>query len=525
MHNTDHKGSTDKDVQVIKRGCRCVEIDVWNSPRYNDPPRSPRHRPGQRGPTGRHWSLDSLLSWMKDRCGHGADAGKGKWQLERSWALSNKDWDDKLEHEPRVCHCLPTIAGDLSARTGLPFRLVCRAIKGVAFEHTDLPLIISLEDHTTGDQHKEMVKIMREEWAGLLLEDPLPGCDPDKEQPRVVDLKRKILIKGRRKAQKSTPSKLLKGKDPSLPGRQAISGASLKEKIGQMSAREYYRAAQQITLSPEEQKIKDEKSRDVIDRLAIYTYSPGPFKSFNSKDSEKPAHIFSFDEEKLKALHKSKHKDIFQHNKKYLARTYPGSLSAFLSTNPNLPTLFWRKGVQMVSLNWQSWDAAMHINDAMFEDTQGWVLKPQGYQSDSAATCQAHVTGKKISLRVTVLGGQNIPMPRAVSVDDPARKTSPSVSSTTVNGDSGGSDVQAARAAPVVHDSDFRPKVTCYLHVESPGERSNSKKLGEDENCLETKPAETQNPVWPEEGSRLQFPEVSHVVEELSFLRYADYFV
>ncbi|KAL2273037.1 hypothetical protein FJTKL_05609 [Diaporthe vaccinii] len=513
--------TTEQYRKVIRRGCRCVEIDVWNSPRSNDPPRSPRSRPEQRGPEGRHWSLDSLLSWMKTRCGFEAVADKRKpsWRrLERTWALSNKDWDEKLEHEPRVCHCLPTIAGDLSARTGLPFRLVCRAIRDVAFEQTDLPLIISLEDHTTGDQHKEMVKIMREEWPGLLLENALPGCDPETQQPRVVDLKRKILIKGKRKAQKGVPRKpALVRKAPPTHSRPSISGPSLKEKIGQLSAKDYYRA--QTPSSPEKQQLKDDKILNTLEKLAIYTYSAGPFKSFNSKDSEKPAHIFSFSEEKLKALHRTKHKDVFQHNKKYLARTFPASLSAFLSTNPNLPTLFWRKGVQMVSLNWQSWDTAMHLNDAMFEDTHGWVLKPPGYQSDSSATCQAHVAGKKkLSLRVTILGGQNIPMPHDVAVDGSAGKSSRSISSTTVNGDS---DIKVVPATPVVHDNDFRPKVKCYLHVESHGERNHIKKLGEEEICRETKPAETQHPTWSEDESKLQFPIVSHVVEELSFLRFS----
>ncbi|KAK7706824.1 hypothetical protein SLS63_013890 [Diaporthe eres] len=450
-----------------------------------------------------------------------ADKRKPSWRrLERTWALSNKDWDEKLEHEPRVCHCLPTIAGDLSARTGLPFRLVCRAIRDVAFEQTDLPLIISLEDHTTGDQHKEMVKIMREEWPGLLLENALPGCDPETQQPRVVDLKRKILIKGKRKTQKGAPRKpALVRKAPPTHSRPSISGPSLKEKMGQLSAKEYYRAAQQTPLSPEKQQLKDDKILNTLEKLAIYTYSAGPFKSFNSKDSEKPAHIFSFSEEKLKALHRTKHKDVFQHNKKYLARTFPASLSAFLSTNPNLPTLFWRKGVQMVSLNWQSWDTAMHLNDAMFEDTHGWVLKPPGYQSDSSATCQAHVAGKKkLRLRVTILGGQNIPMPHDVAVDDSAGKSSRSISSTTVTGDS---DVKVVPATPVVHDNDFRPKVKCYLHVESQGERNHIKKLGEEEICRETKPAETQHPTWSEDESKLQFPIVSHVVEELSFLRFS----
>lgn len=440
---------------------------------------------------------------MKTQVERGAGAGKREPQgrpLVRSWALSNKDWNEKLDLEPVVCHCLETPAGDLSARTGLPFRLVCRAIMEVAFKETDLPLIISLEDHTTGDQHKEMVKIMKEEWKGFLLEDRLPGCDPETQQPTVEDLRNKILIKGKRKAQKCAPRKLSR----SFPSQKAM--------LGRMTAKEYYRAP------PKEQQVKDRKIDYTVNKLAIYTYSAGPFKS--SKDSQKPAHIFSFSEEKLKALHRTKHKDVFQHNKKYLARTYPASL---LSANPNLPSLCWRKGVQMVSLNWQHWDTAMHLNDAMFDDTHGWVLKPPGYQSESSATCQAHVPGKKkISLCITILGGQHIPMPKATTIaDDSSEKRSPSVSSTTVTGDFDG---RGPPATPRVHDYDFQPKVKCYLHVESHGERNHIMKLGEDEICRETKPAETQNPIWPEDGSsKLQFGEVSHVVEKLSFVRYVNH--
>lgn len=458
--------------------------------------------------------------------------------LARSWALSNKDWDEKLDLEPRVCHCLPTIAGDLSARTGLAFRLVCRAIRAVAFEQTDLPLIISLEDHTTGEQHEEMVKIMKEEWAGVLLENPLPGCDPETQQPRVADLKGKILIKGKRKTQKV------------VPGKPPDSGSPRTAMLDRTTADQYY------GVDPEERQVKEGTVDYALNKLAIYTYSAGPFKSLNSKDAQKPAHIFSFSEEKLKALHRTKHKDVFQHNKKYLARTFPASL---LSANPNFPTLSWRKGVQMVSLNWQHWDAAMHLNDAMFDDTHGWVLKPEGYQSDSSASCQAHVPRKKkLSLRVTILAGQNIPMPRAAATDDSSgklipivgtppppsypstsstrnkspstsstrnkspsisstRNKSPSISSTAGSDDS---DVRVVPAVPEVHDIEFRPRVKCYLHVESKGERNPNMRLSDDEICLETKPAETRHPTWPEDESRLDFPVVSHVVEELSFLRY-----
>jgi len=143
----------------------------------------------------------------------------------------------------------------------------------------------------------------------------------------------------------------------------------------------------------------------------------------------------------------------------------------------------------------------MYLNKAMFNDTHSWVLKLPGYQSKSPASYQARIAGKKkLSLCITIMGGQNISVPRAGAVHDSPGKTSPSVSSTTVNGDL---DLRVVPATPEVHDNDFRPKVKCYLHVESHGERNHVMKLGEDETCMETKPAETQHPTRPEDESRL----------------------
>ena len=55
-------------------------------------------------------------------------------------------------------------------------------------------------------------------------------------------------------------------------------------------------------------------------------------------------------------------------------RTYPKGLR-FSSSNFN-PLPFWRAGVQIVALNWQKCDAGTMINDAMFADSGGWILKP-----------------------------------------------------------------------------------------------------------------------------------------------------
>ncbi|KAH6706196.1 PLC-like phosphodiesterase, partial [Verticillium dahliae] len=64
----------------------------------------------------------------------------------------------------------------------------------------------------------------------------------------------------------------------------------------------------------------------------------------------------------------------------------------FDSSNPD-SSLFWRKGVQMVALNWQYLDEGMMLNEGMFAGEQGWVLKPPGYR-DADKTCFAQADAR-----------------------------------------------------------------------------------------------------------------------------------
>lgn len=58
----------------------------------------------------------------------------------------------------------------------------------------------------------------------------------------------------------------------------------------------------------------------------------------------------------------------------YLRRVYPDGRRV---TSSNLdPWMQWRSGAQMACLNWQNWDEAMWLNEAMFGGTGGWVVNP-----------------------------------------------------------------------------------------------------------------------------------------------------
>lgn len=402
-----------------------------------------------------------------------------------------------LAREPRVCHAHEIPGGDVTLHKPIPFRTVCQTIRESAFSHgNDLPVIISLEVHANRPQQEKMVQIMKDEWGSLLLDEHLPNCDPLTKQPTLRDLRRKILIKVRTGTQVLHPvaeshnletASTVHGSEPSDCGSSHLDTLNTKSS-----------ATGEVPCRPKE--IHRRPTIEALRRLAIYTYSPGHFASFAPEDdARQPAHIFSFGEETLKGLHRTQHRELFEHNRGFLARTFPDGLRSVFSSNPNYPTLFWRKGVQMVALNWQVWDTAMELNDAMFDHEQGWVLKPPGYRSGGGgASCQADVAGQKLDLTITVLAGQHVPTQNV-------REEMKGTARVNVFG---------------VKADDFRPRVTCFLHVESAAERNPRKKISKDETARRTRVARTEQPNWGAGGSRLQFPTARHVVEEVSFVRY-----
>lgn len=84
----------------------------------------------------------------------------------------------------------------------------------------------------------------------------------------------------------------------------------------------------------------------------------------------------SINEASAKKLCRKHSLQLIAHTESQLMRTYPAGLRID-SSNFN-PVFFWAFGIQMVALNYQTDDQAMHINTAMFEENGGcgFVCKP-----------------------------------------------------------------------------------------------------------------------------------------------------
>jgi hypothetical protein len=100
--------------------------------------------------------------------------------------------------EPRVLHGY-TLTKDTS------FRAVCATIRDYAFVTSHLPLIVSLEVHTSPEQQDIMVEIMTEYWRGMLVDLPFDPYQSAQQLalPTLKELEKKILVKVKRSSPKA----------------------------------------------------------------------------------------------------------------------------------------------------------------------------------------------------------------------------------------------------------------------------------------------------------------------------------
>ncbi len=325
-----------------------------------------------------------------------------------------------------------------------------------------LPIIISLEVHADLEQQEIMVDIMKEEWKGLLVEQPQEGCNPEERLPRLEELMNKILIKVKKAtADKQEPLKS-----------EAVGRAATLAPVPSRTD------ADSIHSGSEDERGNPKKKVNIcknLSNLGIYTHSEH-FQSFEAPAAKKPPHIFSISEKQIVELHDAKKSEMMAHNRDFFMRAYP---AGFRIDSSNLdPSGFWRKGVQMVALNWQKLDEGMMLNEGMFAGENGWVLKPPGYRSDATEPIEY----KTIDLKITIFAGQHIPIP--------ADQT----------------------------EKGFHPYIRCELHVERDQEHTSEPiKTGD---CKKQTPyLKGDHPDFGVDGCEIQFPHITKVVEELSFVR------
>ncbi|KAI9874385.1 MAG: hypothetical protein M1830_009802 [Pleopsidium flavum] len=457
------QSSTDAYRNVLLRGCRCIEIDVWDGEE-----RSLVEGDRSSGEEGKKHHFRLHRHAKREDSPAPRPPANESLKLPTPWRSAST----ATRAEPRVLH-------GYTLTKEVPFREVCAAIGEAAFVTSDLPVIVSLEIHACLQQQEIMVDIMKEVWSGLLVDQPLSGAEPEEKLPSPGELRRKILVKVKYVAPKRSDA------PPALQHVRSTSSSSVSE--------------DDDVLPSGEKKKKSGKMLDALSRLGIYTRSYH-FSKLSQPEATIPTHVFSLSEKALMEVHQSQGPTLFSHNRHYLMRAYPSGLRV---SSSNLdPSIFWRKGVQMVALNWQKWDEGMMLNEGMFAGEGGWVLKPKGYRGSDRPQREAAISEesqanaivhKTFDLIVTVCAGQAIPLPTG---DDSAKG--------------------------------FHPYVKCELHVEKPEERTGAPIEGggnskDGEYKRRTKKKQGIEPDF--DGEKLEFIGIPGVVEELSFMRFENPFL
>ena len=306
-------------------------------------------------------------------------------------------WDGDND-EPKVTHGF-TLTDRLS------FREACQSINS-SINSTDLPVIISLENHASVKQQEVAVEIMKETFGDKLITKPLNN----NHQPSIGELRGKIIVKV-----EYYPSSI----------------QTLQEQTEHLKLNNNKKVVDDDN-SDKDHESDDEETRkerelrqntkiiicNALSELGIYACSVKPGKkqwwNDNERISEPRNAVINTSEIAMGKLLKSKDifKDIRSTTSNQLIRVYPHGMRIYSKNLDPLP--LWRVGSQIVALNFQVFDRGLQLNRALFRNTNGYVLKPKNIRSKSENEDNVK---KNIELTIHVFGASDVPHSSGTETD------------------------------------------------------------------------------------------------------------
>lgn len=310
------------------------------------------------------------------------------------------DNDDNLD-EPKVTHGF-TLVSNIS------FRKVCETVRDVMDEDIHeatkqqqpppAPVLLSLENHCSAHGQKRLVEIMREVLGHRLLSEPIQkdneGIDYDPaKHVKLSDLSGKVAVI----VEYHLP-------DEAQDSDSSSDSSDSESDEEEHAARDKYK----------EEK-KNKASSIIIPELAalgVYAQSvkPGDNSWFDPGELANGPHhhLINVSESGLRTHLPAESTKITAHNSRHLMRVYPKGTRISSKNLKQVP--FWGVGAQICALNWQRFDAAMQVNEAMFDGTDGYVLKPAALRPGGSGSA---TNDKRKRLRLRVAGATDVPTAEA----------------------------------------------------------------------------------------------------------------
>ncbi|XP_073980510.1 no receptor potential A isoform X1 [Rhodnius prolixus] len=286
-------------------------------------------------------------------------------------------WDGKGEDEE------PIITHGKAMCTDILFKDVIYALRDTAFVTSDLPVILSFENHCCKTQQYKLAKYCDEILGDLLLKEPLPDypLDPGVPLPPPNLLKKKILIKNKRlkpEVEKKELELFKQGQfvidDEEKEDASAPVSVNVEEKkvdIAEASAEAAVEAPVQVQYTGSTTNV-----HPWLSSMVNYA-QPIKFQGFDVADQKNIHHnMSSFAENTGIGYLKTQALEFVNYNKRQMSRIYPKGTRA--DSSNYMPQVFWNAGCQMVSLNFQTPDLPMQLNQGKFEynGNCGYLLKP-----------------------------------------------------------------------------------------------------------------------------------------------------
>lgn len=301
-------------------------------------------------------------------------------------------WDGS-NNEPVVYH-----GHTLTSK--ITFKNVISVIQKHAFETSDYPIVLSLENHCSAPQQEVMAKHLVNILGNLLVtstsDDTMPSALPSPEE-----MKFKIMIKNKKVG---TLEETLHRK-----------GEKCQGQIGELDEPASDDEDADIAIAPKKKEAPKQnvkvKVAMLLSDLVIYTASRS-FVSFeDSQEKQKFYQNNSIGEVKGQKLIKKRASDFVRHTLQFITRIYPRGTRTDSSNYD--PQEFWNVGCQMVALNFQTTGVHMDLLLGKFQDNggSGYVLKPDFLRQRDTTYTPFNVTGNynPVTLTIRIIGGYQLP--------------------------------------------------------------------------------------------------------------------